>query len=84
MELEILSMVAWSIWRRSNEKVWSSTHATAAYTMFLAKEALCKGEGKFIACRSRFFDGLPCVKEGEAIGMLEAMAWVQSLGYQKV
>ncbi|XP_073119899.1 uncharacterized protein [Henckelia pumila] len=41
-------------------------------------------EGKVLICRTKVMHGVADVKEGEAMGLLEAILWVQSLGWKKV
>ncbi|XP_073294606.1 uncharacterized protein [Primulina huaijiensis] len=40
--------------------------------------------GGFIGCRSSVYYGKLDVKEGEAMGLLEAISWGHTMGYQKV
>ncbi|XP_073035374.1 uncharacterized protein [Primulina eburnea] len=41
-------------------------------------------EGRFITARTTLIKGLRCVKEGEAIGLLEALSWIRTLDYPNV
>ncbi|XP_073152635.1 uncharacterized protein [Henckelia pumila] len=43
-----------------------------------------KDDGSFFRARTCVVNGVADVKEGEAIGILEALLWVQSLGLKKV
>ncbi|XP_073064130.1 uncharacterized protein [Primulina eburnea] len=41
-------------------------------------------EGRFVMARTSLIKGLRCVKEGEAIGLLEALSWIRNLDYPTV
>ena len=41
-------------------------------------------EGQFVACATTIFNSLTEVREGEALGLHEALSWVKRLGYQQV
>ena len=40
--------------------------------------------GCFLDCSTLKFEGFYNVKEGEAMGLPEALSWVKNMGYQKV
>ncbi|EEF51084.1 conserved hypothetical protein [Ricinus communis] len=40
--------------------------------------------GHFITCAFRVMNGVFEVREGEAVGLREALSWVKNLGYHKV
>ncbi|XP_075485321.1 uncharacterized protein LOC142525036 [Primulina tabacum] len=41
-------------------------------------------EGRFLMARTNLIKGLCCVREGEAIGLLEALSWIRNSNYPKV
>lgn len=52
---------------------------TAGVSMVVRDE-----EGKFLVARTKLIKGLGCVKEGEAIGLLEALSWLRNLGLPSI
>ena len=56
-----------------------SSYQRTGVGMILRDEA-----GQFVACATTVLHRLHEVREGEAIGLKEALSWVKGLGYQKV
>ncbi|XVF41286.1 hypothetical protein PTKIN_Ptkin01aG0268300 [Pterospermum kingtungense] len=90
--------ILWGIWRNRNDLVWRGAARLAQIIVFSAIHFLCDWlqyrEQSFLLdssnsgidhlAKTLWYPGLFQIREGEAIGILEALSWVYDLGFQNV
>ncbi|KAL8157102.1 hypothetical protein AgCh_001987 [Apium graveolens] len=71
-------LVCWNLWNRRNKWVWDKEWRSTGTGMVIRNEY-----GQFLRARNHKLQALYSPREGEAIGLKEALSWVKNFGYRR-